>query len=57
VRHLLDTIEGTDVVEGINAGRQPSVQAEDLIIDQRSKREIVEEICKVLPDVRVAILS
>lgn len=57
VRHLLDTIEGTDVVEGINTRRQPSVQAEDLIIDQGSKREVVEEVCEVLPDIRIAILS
>jgi hypothetical protein len=57
MRHFLYPIKGADIVQGVNAGRQPAVQAEDLVIDQSRERQVVEEIGKVLPHVRVAVLS
>jgi hypothetical protein len=33
------------------------VQTEDLVVDESSERQVVEEVCKVLPDVGVAVLS
>lgn len=33
------------------------MEAEDLIIDEGSKREVVEEIGEVLPDVGIAIFA
>jgi hypothetical protein len=56
VGHLLYAIERPDVIERVNAGRQTAVQTEDLIVDQGGEREVVEEVCEVFPDIRVAVL-
>lgn len=55
VRHLLNAIKRTNIVQSVDARRQPAVQAEDLIIDQGSKRQVVKQICEVFPDIGVAI--
>ena len=46
VRHLLDAVERTDVVQRIDAGRQPAVEAEDLVIDEGGQGKVIEEIGK-----------
>jgi hypothetical protein len=33
------------------------MKAEDLVIDEGGEREVVEEVCKVLPDVGVAVFA
>jgi hypothetical protein len=33
------------------------VEAEDLVVDEGGKGEVVEEVCKVFPYIRVAIFS
>jgi len=55
--NFLYTIECSDVVEGIDTGGETSVEAEDLVVDEGGKGEVVEEIGEVLPYVGVAILS
>ena len=55
--NFLYTIECSDIVEGIDAGGETSVEAEDLVVDKGSKGEVVEEVCKVFPYIRVAIFS
>lgn len=55
--NLLYTVKGSDVVESIDAWGKTSVKAEDLLIDEGGKGEIVEEICEVLPYVGIAVLS
>jgi hypothetical protein len=57
VWNFLYTIQCSDVVQGIDAGGETSVQAEDLVVDQGGKGEVVEEIGEVFPYVRVAIFS
>lgn len=54
--HLLDAIQGTNVIERIDGGRQTSVQAKNLVLDQCGEREIVKQVGEVFPDVGVAIL-
>lgn len=54
--HFLDAVKRANVVQSINAGRQASVETEDLVVDESSEREVVEEIGEVLPDVGIAIL-
>lgn len=44
--HLLDAVQRTDVVEGVNARRQASVKTEDLIIDKCCKRKEIEQVCE-----------
>jgi len=55
--NLLYTIKRSDVVEGIDTWGKTSVKAEDLLVNQGGKGEIIEEISEVLPYVGVAVLS
>jgi hypothetical protein len=57
VGHFLYAVECSDVIEGVNARRQTTVQTEDLVVDQGSEGEVVEQVGEVFPDVRIAILS
>jgi len=33
------------------------VKTEDLVLDERGEREVVEKICEVLPDARIPVLA
>lgn len=57
VRHLLYPVQCTDVIKRVNAGRETSVKTEDLVVDERGKRQEVEQVCEVLPDVGVAVFA
>ncbi len=57
VRHFLDPIQRPDVIQCIDAGTQPAVEAEDLCLDESREREVVEKIGEVFPDGRVAVFS
>ena len=50
-------VERPDVVEGVDAGGETAMQTEDLVVDQSGKRQIVEKICEVFPDVRISVLA
>ena len=55
--NLLDPVKRPDVVESVDAGRQTAVQTEDLVVDQGSQRQVVEQICEELPDVGISVLA
>jgi hypothetical protein len=55
--HFLNAVEASDVVKCVNARGETSVEAEDLVIDEGSKREVVEQVCEELPDVGIAIFA
>jgi hypothetical protein len=55
VWYFLYAVESSNVVESIDAWGQTSMEAENLIVDESGKREVVEEICEVFPHVCVAI--
>lgn len=57
MRNLLYAIESSDVVQCVNTGRKAAVKAEDLVVDESSEGEVVEEVCKVLPHVGIAVLA
>jgi hypothetical protein len=57
VWNFLYTIEGSDVIKGVDAGGETSVEAEDLVVDQGSEGKVVEEIGEVLPYVGIAVFS
>lgn len=57
MRNLLYTIEGLDVIKGIDTGRETSVEAEDLVIDEGGEGEVIEQISKVFPNVCISIFS
>lgn len=57
MRNFLDTVEGADVVKGINARGETSVEAEDLVVDKGGQGKIIKQVRKVLPDIGIAILA
>lgn len=54
---FLYAIEGSDVVEGVDTWGETSVEAEDLVVNKGSKREVVEEVGEVFPYVCVTVFS
>lgn len=57
VGNLLETIQSTNAIEGVDEGRQSSVQAEDAILDQSGQGQKVEQIREHLPNVDSSILT
>jgi len=55
--HLLYSVESSDVVEGVDAGGQTPVEAEDLVVDQGGERKVVEEVGERLPYVRIPVFA
>lgn len=55
--NFLYTVKGSDVIKSIDTWRKTSVKTEDLVINESCEREVVEEVCKILPYVGIAILS
>src|SRR5258707_73438 len=49
VRHFLDAVEASNVVEGIDAWGETTVKAEDLIVDEGSEWQVVEKVGEELP--------
>ena len=54
---LHDSIDDTDLVDGLYVGGEASMDAEDFALDDCSKRKEIEYVGYVLPDVAVAVLS
>jgi hypothetical protein len=55
--HFLDAVQGPDVVKGVNGRAQSTVQTEDLVFDESSEGEVVEEVGKVFPHIGVAVFA
>lgn len=49
MRHFLDSLKSPDVVEGLDGGRKASMQAEELILNNCSEGEVIEEFGEGLP--------
>ena len=56
VGHFNDSVDVADLVKCVQAGREAAVEAENLLFNDGAEGEVVEQVGKVLPDVRVAIL-
>lgn len=56
VRHLLEAVDAVDVIDGADEGRKPSVDAHDLVVNERGDAHAVEHIHQVLPSVGVSVL-
>ena len=57
MRRLLHAIELANLVEGVDAGRKTTVEAEDGVLDDSSQGQEVEELSELFPDVSIAIFS
>ena len=54
---LLDAIKLANLIKSIDRGRQTTVKTEDLVLNNCSEGEVIEELGELLPDVSVTILS
>lgn len=43
-RHFLHSSEISNIVEGLDGGREPTVETENLILDHSSERNVVEKV-------------
>lgn len=57
MRDFLDSVQTADVVKSIDGRTQAAMQTKDLVFNERGQGEVVKEIGKVFPDIRVAILA
>ena len=57
MRYFLDSIEGSNIVQCVYAGRKSSMKAEYLIVYQRGEGQVVEQISEIFPDVCVTVFS
>lgn len=55
--NLSEAVDDLDLINAMDAGRQTTVDAEDLVIDDAGEGEIVEHVGKVVPDSSVAVLA
>lgn len=56
LRHFLDSVELSDLIKGVNRGRQTSVQAENLVLNDSGQRQVVEQLSEDLPHVGISVL-
>ena len=57
VGDFLYSVETPDVIEGVDAWGEATMEAEDLVVDEGSEGEVIEEVGEILPDVGVAVLA
>lgn len=55
--HLLQAVQGANVVERVDRRTEPTVQAEDLAVHQGGERQKVEQIREMLPHGRIAVFA
>jgi len=57
VGNLLDSVQASDRVQALDGGRQATVHAQDLLLDESRQGKVVKEVSEVLPDVGSSILA
>ena len=57
VGYFLYSVEAADVVEGVDAGGETAVEAENLVIDQCREGQVVKKVGEVFPDISIAIFA
>lgn len=55
--NLLNSVKSPDVIESIDTRGEASVEAEDLVVDEGGKGEVVEQVGEVLPDIGISVLA
>ena len=56
VWHLLESVQGADVIQRVNTGTETTVETEDLTVHQSSEGQVVKQVGEVLPHVGIAVL-
>lgn len=55
MRDFLDSVELPNLIKSVDTGRQTTVETEDLSLNDGSQRQVIKELCEVLPHIRIAI--
>ncbi len=55
--NLPEPVDDLDLIDAVNARTQPSVYAEDLIIDHHRQGQKIEHIGEVMPNIGIAVLA
>ena len=55
--NLLFSINCADLIEGLNAGREATMHAENATVNDGGKAQVVKDFCAVSPDGDAAVLS
>ena len=50
------SIDGSNLVDGLDFGTETSMHTENFVINNGSQRKIVKDFCAVFPRIRVSIL-
>ena len=56
MRHFDLPIQGSYLIQRVQVRRKPSMQAEDLVLDNSSQRKEVKQIGVIFPDIGVSVL-
>jgi len=56
VWHLLESVQGADMIQRVNTGTESTVETEDLTVHQSSEGQVVKQVGEVLPHVGIAVL-
>jgi len=57
VGYFSEAIDDLYLVDGVYGGREPTVDAKDLVVDNDRKCEEVKHVCKIVPHVGVPIFA
>lgn len=57
VRHLLHSVERSNVVERVQSRAQATVEAKDGVVNRRSQWQVIKQVSEMLPDVCVSVLA
>ena len=57
MRHLDPPVNGSDLVDSLDLRTEPSMDTEDLSVNNSPDGQVIEDLSAVLPRVRISILS
>ena len=55
--NLAKAIDDFDLVDGVNGGREATVDTEDLVVDDHAEGQKIEHIGEIVPDICVAVFA
>ena len=57
MRNFLDSVQLSDLIEGVDTGRETSMKTENLSFDYSGQGQVIEKLGELFPDVGISILS
>ncbi len=57
MRHFLFAVDGADLVQVVDGGRQATVHAEHLLVNDGRQAEVVKNVGAIAPDIHAAVFT